>query len=392
MNNHCNGGQVFISDSNKLSSASAIDTITDMQIKSAPNEKEDCQGRFASKLGEHRFEESESLINSDLPNTTLDCDSTRRSIKPNLPLGNCSATPKLGPTPSSFKNSLQSGTRKQLPQCLIFHSELKKSQGKGTKPRNGLPPRNTGSASFRSTGYTTQDEWTEQREKTKQSKDFTFHPRVISNLSSATYVKQDKPKTHKNSVGSIGEMSFSGQDKLLHKERSSFHKNQSGCEGEKTLKQLGKFYCSTPQMKGRDYYKKVIDKNFKKQQLDESQFSYHPEILPVSKQRRPQTLDELCYGPIKKKEEDVKALRKECMEKANKECTFAPLLREDGYNNVNSKLKLKEGMNTYLQRMAQNRQKKEIKQRIYKELKEIEELTECTHTPKINRRRINLDM
>lgn len=389
MNSLCNKDLVYTSNSNKLSSVSAIDIINDMQIKSTPNEKEDRQETFVSKLGEPHYEESESLINNDLPNTTLDCESTRRSIRPSLPLDKCSATSQLRSTLSSFKSSLQSDTHKQLPRT--FHSELKKSQGKGTKPRNEFPPRNTGSTSFRSTERTTQDEWPEQREKPKQIKNYVFHPRVTSNLSSSTNTKQNKPRTHKNSVGSISEISFSGQEKSLGKELSSFHKKESGCETERNLKQESKFYCNTPQTKGRDYYKEVMNKNFKRQ-LDESQFSYHPEILPVSKQRKPQTLNELCYEPIKTKQENIKALRKELMEKVNKEYTFTPVLRADAYSKVGSKLRLKDGINSYLQRIAQTRREKEIKQRVHKELKEIEELIECTHIPKINRRRINLDM
>eukprot|EP00826_Nyctotherus_ovalis_P013959 TRINITY_DN13841_c0_g1_i19.p1 TRINITY_DN13841_c0_g1~~TRINITY_DN13841_c0_g1_i19.p1 ORF type:complete len:423 (+),score=111.90 TRINITY_DN13841_c0_g1_i19:74-1342(+) len=213
--------------------------------------------------------------------------------------------------------------------------------------------------------------------------------KINSNLSSPSaqkrllippHIKLAKSRTRKNisAIVSADEASFISQ--AADTQKPSLFSKRWGCEttGASSRKM------SVCEGQGNSYYKEVMDKNFRKQQM-ESQFSHHPEILSVSKQKRPQSFDEMCYEPVKKKQEKLKALRKEMMEKSNKEHTFTPELIVDAYGHVDSKLKLKDGVNTYLERVKKLRQEKERKQELSKQMREIEELAECTHAPKINR-------
>jgi ATP-dependent Lon protease len=206
-------------------------------------------------------------------------------------------------------------------------------------------------------------------------------------LENSKVIESPRPKTLCFPSTRLDRTAFASADETNFKNQSNFNKQLSLFrKNERNTKRSLWQKCGTPQVRSYDHYKEILDRNFERSRnLDDSQFSYHPEILSKSKKKKPQTPHQMSYEPIKKKQEKIKALRKELMDKANKEYTFAPELMEDAYNRVDSRLKLKNELGTYLERVRKDRIEKEIKQRVHKEMREIEELTECTHTPKTNK-------
>jgi hypothetical protein len=379
-----------------------------MQFKSAPNEKEELvdSSRLEQSLSKESvppYEEFASLIKRDMESGT----SIKRLAKPNQPLSVCSASPQERMSPSA----LQSGPLTKPPLFLSSHKNSMKSQGEKRKKRSSFYPKGNGSMSQKSIEKYKTERGQDKALKLKNIEDFmqspansmkgllseselecTFHPKVKGDvtespyiqkyLSSSPYERLSRLKSCKNPKNAKRELSLKSQGSISKQELSSFYKGQKGCA--KSMNSPRKS-SDVSYISQANYYKEAINNNFKRQQLEDSQYSYKPDILPISKQKKPHTVNELCYEPIKKKQEKLKELRKEILNKTNKEYTFVPQLRADGYDNISSKLKLKDGMKNYLDRVRKSNEEKTIKQKLWKEMKEIEEMIECTHKPKINK-------
>ena len=120
-------------------------------------------------------------------------------------------------------------------------------------------------------------------------------------------------------------------------------------------------------------------------ELDD-EFTFHPEILPVSKMIPPKSCDEMCYDPKSAKENNIKKLRKELLEKEAEKFSFQPELDTGMYPDIESKLGLQTNLNTYIERLTKDEESKQNLIKIRQEVKEKEELSECTHTPAINKK------
>eukprot|EP00826_Nyctotherus_ovalis_P051426 TRINITY_DN6425_c0_g1_i13.p1 TRINITY_DN6425_c0_g1~~TRINITY_DN6425_c0_g1_i13.p1 ORF type:complete len:447 (-),score=137.45 TRINITY_DN6425_c0_g1_i13:158-1498(-) len=408
-------------------------------LKSAPNEEEHndlrCEESFPSKFepslskDSAPYEEFASIVRQDF-------DVSPISLTPNY-YSNRESAHALGSSPHrtsppDFKSPLQSASLADTLQLLSCHKDSIKSQGKevkkgnyhsksnGTNPLSiGKQPTQANSQRPKHKDTSAEDKKSPKASKQKRMDDFlhsstssvkgligeediecTFRPRILADSNAlphaqqcvgySSYARPNRLRTCKSGAVQGDEKTFKSQAESAVG-KSSFCR-KTGCETSKKSSETrkGSNWCKTPQGKGNSY-REGLDKNLRKEQIEvlrslgESQFSHQPEILPVSKQRKPSTPYEMSYEPVRRKQEKIKAIRKEMLDKANKEYTFAPGLEVDAYTNVDSKLKLKGGMNTYLERVKKDNEEKTRRQKLYKEMKEIEEMLECTHTPKINK-------
>jgi len=345
-------------------------------MKPAVNEEE-YQGTISLRLKESLSTEAEEfgpVIKRDLSsrNDESSYQLTKVSTKPSQ--DSCYMSPKL-----LAKSPPQSIAFTQVDSFLIFHKDSVKPHGEETKDMR-LRKKNL--------SFTVNNNQLSQ----ENTEDFlNLSPSTIQGLLEDSEVtKSPLPRTlclSSTRPNRTSKYSFSFPDEVTFKTQANFvkqlnllHNNRRNIRASLWQK------CETSQLKGYDHYKEVLDKNLEKSKnLDESQFSYHPEISPMSKKKKPKTPHQMTYEAIKKKQEKIKALRKELMDKANKEYTFAPGLIEDPYSKVDSKLKLKDELNTYLKRVKREKAEKERKRRISKGMREIEELAKCTHIPKINK-------
>jgi len=115
----------------------------------------------------------------------------------------------------------------------------------------------------------------------------------------------------------------------------------------------------------------------------EDTFTFQPEILPISKQRSPKTLEEMSMLPYLQKELKIKKLRKEQLENEAKLFTFQPALIAPPFL-AQSKLQLLDHIETYLDRISKEEESKERVRKVCREVKEAQEMKECTHIPKVN--------
>ncbi len=115
-----------------------------------------------------------------------------------------------------------------------------------------------------------------------------------------------------------------------------------------------------------------------------SEYTFHPTILPQSKNLRTRDPSELCYAPLAAKENKIKHLRRGLAQKESHECTFKPRLYESGkYADVLSKLQLTDNIDTYLQRVDIGEKQRENQAKLRQQQREFQETAECTHKPKI---------
>ena len=113
------------------------------------------------------------------------------------------------------------------------------------------------------------------------------------------------------------------------------------------------------------------------------EYTFQPDILPVSKGLKPKNYDELSYSSTVQKEVKLEQLKKTIADLEAQVCTFKPELDNKKYASVQSKLKLKDGIDTYVDRVQMQREKQEALSKIYHQSKEQEEIAHCTHAPKI---------
>eukprot|EP00826_Nyctotherus_ovalis_P053893 TRINITY_DN7034_c0_g1_i5.p1 TRINITY_DN7034_c0_g1~~TRINITY_DN7034_c0_g1_i5.p1 ORF type:complete len:427 (-),score=112.76 TRINITY_DN7034_c0_g1_i5:162-1442(-) len=390
------------------------------KLKSAPNEGASprnvrpAQVQFLSKDSDQPYGDFSGAANRDfaasLVKTEADCEST----KPSQVMSCHSASVRERANASPLKDSLHSFTLAPTLKFLGSHKDSMNLQRKEGK--SGFHPKNNGSVLvtnsrlakqtpiFQSSRHT--DNFCSPANTIKgllseEDIENASYPRVIgvgqspgsrSCVRFSPCISTGRNASHKSSLASADERSFKTQVKLA--QVSSFYKgNRSYATSRVASPKKKPHNCyNTPRMKGYEYYREIMDRNFRRthtqalSHLEESQFSYHPEILPASKKLKPQTPHEMSYEPTKKKQEKVKVMRKEIMDRANKEYTFAPGLQVDAYNKVSSKLRLKDEMNTYLERVRKENAEKARNQKLCREMRELEELAECTHTPKTNRK------
>lgn len=423
MNNHFIQDLAKLLQSDMLSKEEVLDTINKVRFRTPQNEREEIKEReepATEGLEESLRKDAERPkehpgSRSKWESDSAHCTPSKGITKLKKALSNYSS-PKA--RADSFKSPQHLSTVRKAQQFLDSY----KGNSQGVKKRAGGSEKDTGSVLGKTNAQTTQEssqsivystershektrlppKYPQPRTTKSKNNNYSFKEsgrqkpvhsasasKINSNLSSPSaqkrllippHIKLAKSRTRKNvsAIVSADEASFISQ--TTDAQKPSLFSKRWGCEttGASSRKM------SACEGQGNSYYKEVMDKNFRKRQM-ESQFTHHPEILPASKQRRPQSFDEMCYEPVKKKQEKLKALRKEIMEKSNKEHTFTPELMADAYSHVDSKLKLKDGVNTYLEREKKRRQEKQRRQELSKQMREIEELAECTHAPKINR-------
>eukprot|EP01022_Parablepharisma_sp_SALTPOND_P008551 TRINITY_DN136273_c0_g1_i1.p2 TRINITY_DN136273_c0_g1~~TRINITY_DN136273_c0_g1_i1.p2 ORF type:complete len:441 (+),score=62.58 TRINITY_DN136273_c0_g1_i1:1705-3027(+) len=125
-------------------------------------------------------------------------------------------------------------------------------------------------------------------------------------------------------------------------------------------------------------------KEVKPEVSKQSEYTFHPEILPQSKNLKRKTASEMSYGPLVMKEMKLNDLKQGFEERERLKCTFTPVMHESKkYGMAQSKLQLKENMETYLERVSLIKKQKETEAAIQKQKKEYKEVVECTYHPKI---------
>ena len=117
----------------------------------------------------------------------------------------------------------------------------------------------------------------------------------------------------------------------------------------------------------------------------EKECSFKPNILSISKNIKTRGFNELSYASILRKEASVNRIKKKIGDQEAKECPFHPNIEYGLYTNVNSKLKLRDDLNTLTKRIEIENAKKTNIRKLHKKHEEDMELRECTHAPKINK-------
>jgi len=114
-------------------------------------------------------------------------------------------------------------------------------------------------------------------------------------------------------------------------------------------------------------------------------YTFRPEINPVSKSIKQKSYDEMCYGPVVQKEMKIEKIKQNIAQKESKACSFRPTLNEKKkFEAVQSKLQLRDNIDTYLERVQLQKMKQENQAKIIQQKKEYEEIMQCTYAPKIN--------
>ena len=120
--------------------------------------------------------------------------------------------------------------------------------------------------------------------------------------------------------------------------------------------------------------------------LDSDEYTFQPRILDSAKTLKVKGADEMCYGPVIHKEQKIQQMKSYLGAKEDRNLTFKPKLitkNNKQLEKVKSRLQIKENLSTYIERMNLLKQRRETATLISQKQREIEDLEECTHHPKI---------
>lgn len=228
------------------------------------------------------------------------------------------------------------------------------------------------------------------------SNEFTFRPKIgdLSNKSERVqnYLNIDAYKRlFEGSRKAERKEAVRSRVKDAEKRIESFYSRQCEYEQRRQEKLVSSFnndFKPTINEKSKEIARRLNsagrqDRSPEKSTEYESTFTFQPEILAVSKERPGKSLEEMSVTPYVQREEKVKKLRKELMQKEAKEFTFHPLLNPSPFP-VESKLQLHNNLATYLERVSKNEESKKNMRKLHKEIEEAQEVEECTYVPKIN--------
>eukprot|EP00826_Nyctotherus_ovalis_P020576 TRINITY_DN16479_c0_g1_i10.p1 TRINITY_DN16479_c0_g1~~TRINITY_DN16479_c0_g1_i10.p1 ORF type:complete len:384 (-),score=124.53 TRINITY_DN16479_c0_g1_i10:60-1211(-) len=236
----------------------------------------------------------------------------------------------------------------------------------------------------------------------EEDQTFTFHPRVDSSCGKSeriqSYLSIDPYKRlfETNRMRESQEQGSQAKKQDALKVIQQFYLRQ--CEHEQKRQQEHQQLrnalniCFKPAIneKSKEIVKRLDSaerrsKSPKRSLEHESGFTFRPEILAASRRLSPRSYEEMSSCPGMQKEQKVKRLRKELLQKEADKFTFQPKLCSPPFP-AQSKLQLLDNLEGYLDRVSKNQsgELKEKKRKTYKELREVEEVEECTHAPKIN--------
>mmetsp|Transcript_68023 Transcript_68023/g.106348 ORF Transcript_68023/g.106348 Transcript_68023/m.106348 type:complete len:731 (+) Transcript_68023:22-2214(+) len=117
--------------------------------------------------------------------------------------------------------------------------------------------------------------------------------------------------------------------------------------------------------------------------------SFQPSISAVASRRPARTSAEMSSGDLRRREAHVAEMRAERRREVDEQLPFTPQLCDSrvpvSVRKVESKLKLLEEPETYVERMAAERTRKDLERQQALEEKAKEELTECTFSPQVQK-------
>jgi len=108
-------------------------------------------------------------------------------------------------------------------------------------------------------------------------------------------------------------------------------------------------------------------------------FPFHPKINKTT--LSPKSPEEMSYGPIYRKEENLRKIKEEIGEQEKSLHTFKPTINDSG---VKSKLEYHDP--NYVERHKGSLEQKRQKFIEVTKERQSKELSECTHAPKLNKR------
>ncbi len=119
--------------------------------------------------------------------------------------------------------------------------------------------------------------------------------------------------------------------------------------------------------------------------LFHKEYTFQPKILPASRGLRTKTVEEMSYAPVVQREVKLEQLKKNLAVTEAGRCPFRPnVCPPKKYAVVPSKLQLRDNIDTYMERVKLQEERKDNMARLYRQQKEYGEAVECTHKPRIN--------
>jgi len=116
----------------------------------------------------------------------------------------------------------------------------------------------------------------------------------------------------------------------------------------------------------------------------DKEYTFQPSILPKSKEMRPRSIDEMVYKVIAVRQDFIDNIKEIERDKEKKECTFKPEINKE-YENIKSKLQLKNNIKTYTTRIRVQKHIQGNVNAMRKHIKDYKEMKECTHQPVISK-------
>jgi len=124
-------------------------------------------------------------------------------------------------------------------------------------------------------------------------------------------------------------------------------------------------------------------KNSRQKVLESSTFK--PEITEYAKKSKRKTVDELTYGPLRKKQLQIKKLKEEISQ--SESSFYKPALcKTNKYSNIESRLNLNVNIRKYIEGLNKIKTYRQNIQEKHNKEKLIKEQIECTYKPNINRK------
>ena len=111
---------------------------------------------------------------------------------------------------------------------------------------------------------------------------------------------------------------------------------------------------------------------------EDKECTFKPKILPISKKLSTKTYEEMSTKPKILKEKKTEILMKELLKKEAEKYTFYPEMDIGMHQEIESKLKLKYDLKTYIKRIDQDRKNRQSCCKVYQNLKDLKEIEECT--------------
>ena len=173
--------------------------------------------------------------------------------------------------------------------------------------------------------------------------------------------RKEKQKKMKEGVGQLNKKLINKKSEELTKSMVNFLERNQRLETIKVTQKM------------------LVDEN------ETGSCTFQPEITRYAQNAKRKTIAELAYAPTQKKQEKLIQMKEQIDAAESSACTFVPdVSRSKKYYGVRSKLHLKGDTSSYIGHLNQEKEMKKIMQDAREAERIIQEMSECTYTPKIN--------